>query len=118
MKKVVIEKEIKIIAGDKSYSLSYSQLKPEYNIEETIKEAFNYGKDEDLLSKYSLIKKTRKKEYKLAFKYDTAAVKELLDKIDKEVESEAVDATITIEAGNVKITEASHGRKLKGKSLR
>jgi vancomycin resistance protein YoaR len=115
--KVVIEKEIKIIAGDKSYSLSYSQLKPEYNIEETIKEAFNYGKDEDLLSKYSLIKKTRKKEYKLAFKYDTAAVKELLDKIDKEVESEAVDATITIEAGNVKITEASHGRKLKREEL-
>lgn len=116
--KKVISKEIKIIAGDKTYSLNYSQLDPDYNIEETIKEAFNYGKDENMFSKYSLIKSTKKKEYSLTFNYNAEVVNELLDKIEKEVNSQAEDAKITIEFGNVKITEGRNGTKLKRDELK
>lgn len=114
----VTSKEIKIIAGDKSYSLNYSELDPKYDIEETIKEAFNYGKDGNIISKYSLIKNTEKKEYKLSFEYDAEAVNELIDKIDQEMNSQAVNAKITIEAGNVKITEGANGTKLKREELK
>ncbi|NLZ47208.1 MAG: hypothetical protein GX895_00200 [Clostridiales bacterium] len=114
----LISKEIKIIAGDKSYGLDYSELDTKYNIEETIKEAFDYGKNENIFSRYSLIKNGKKKEYKLSFEYDAEAVNELLDKIEQEVNSQPVNAKITIESGNINITEGVNGTTLNREKLK
>lgn len=114
----MISKGIKIIAGDKTYSLNYSQLDPEYNIEEIIKEAFNYGKDENVFLKYFLIKSGKKKEYKLSFKYDEEAIKGLIDQIEQEVNSEGENPKVSIEFGKVNITEGTNGAKIKRDELK
>ena len=71
-----------------------------------------------MFSKYSLIKSTKKKEYSLTFNYNAEVVNELLDKIEKEVNSQAEDAKITIEFGNVKINRRKNGTKLKRDELK
>ena len=55
VKEPVEHKTIKVQAADKSIEIKYSDLSPEYNIDETVNEAMNYGKDLNLFEKNNLI---------------------------------------------------------------
>lgn len=70
VKEPVEHKTIKVQAADKSIEIKYSDLSPEYNIDETVNEAMNYGKDLNLFEKNNLINGKDKKELNLDFKYD------------------------------------------------
>lgn len=114
----VIKKKINITANGRTYTIDFSELEAKYNIEKVAEAAFNYGKQENIINKYRLIKSPEKKEYKLAFSYDSKVIDEVLDKIEQEVKKEPSSAKISIIAGNIKITPEVKGSYLQKDKLR
>ncbi|MDU2655624.1 MAG: VanW family protein [Clostridium perfringens] len=96
VKEPVEHKTIKVQAADKSIEIKYSDLSPEYNIDETVNEAMNYGKD--------------KKELNLDFKYDESKLTDYEKKLTEMVNQNAKNATISINGSNISVIEGEDGR--------
>lgn len=110
IKEPVENKVITVKAEDKSIDIKYADLSPQYNIEETVNEAMNYGKDLNLFGKNDLIKGNDKKELKLDFKYDDAKLTEYEKKLTEMVNQSAKNATINVSGGSVSVTDGQDGR--------
>lgn len=109
---VVVKKKLNISTTDRTYTLDYSKLNPKYNVPEAVNEAFSYGKELNLLKKYSLIKGSQSKQYKLKFTYDSKPVNELIDSIEKEVNKDPVNASLSGSGGNFTVVADQKGKKL------
>lgn len=104
-------KSIVIEADGKEYTMSYSKINPQYNIEDTVNQAFAYGKDSDPISKYRLIKEPKTVNYKLKVSYDTKPLQALINQVGSEVDRDAVNSTINLSNGFNVIPE-KNGKKL------
>ncbi len=116
--KPVLSKKIEVIANNKTYVLDYEQLQAGYNTEEVAKEAFNYGKEANIIERFKLIKAAEKKVFKLKFAYNPKPIDELVEKIDQDTKKSSVNAKISITKGNIKITPETDGVKLEKDKLR
>lgn len=110
VKEPVEHKAIKVQAADKSIEIKYSDLSPEYNIDETVNEAMNYGKDLNLFEKNNLIEGKDKKELNLDFKYDESKLTDYEKKLTEMVNQNAKNATISISGGNISVIDGEDGR--------
>ncbi|MDU4134212.1 MAG: peptidoglycan binding domain-containing protein, partial [Clostridium perfringens] len=110
VKEPVEHKIIKVQAADKSIEIKYSDLSPEYNIDETVNEAMNYGKDLNLFEKNNLINGKDKKELNLDFKYDESKLTDYEKKLTEMVNQNAKNATISINGSNISVIEGEDGR--------
>ncbi|MDZ5252209.1 VanW family protein [Clostridium sp. LIBA-8841] len=110
IKEPIQNKTITVKAADQSIEIKYSDLSPEYNIDETVNEAMMYGKDLNLFGKNDLINGKDKKEFNLDFKYNEAKLNEYENKLTEMVNQKAKDATISINGSNVSVTEGQDGR--------
>ncbi|MHC6178481.1 VanW family protein [Clostridium sp. JNZ X4-2] len=111
------QKKIYVIVGDKKYELPYSKLSPGYNIDEVVSEAYSYGKDDNILKKYSLLKEPKVVNYKLKFSYNVKPVKALADEIENEVNSDPVNASLRMGSIGFEVTPQQDGIKLKKEDL-
>lgn len=93
----------------KTFELKYSDISPSYDIEGTVDEAFNCGKDSGLLEKYLMIKGKKQNEIGLAFSYDQDKLKEFEEKVIKEVNQEPVNASVKIVEGKVQVEPEQDG---------
>lgn len=115
----VIKKKITIVTDDKKYILDYSMLDAKYNINEAIEQAISYGRDMNMFKKYSSIQNPVDKKIKLIFYYDVEIVDKILERIAKDTNKKAVDATIT--KGNNEqftITNDVSGKQLEADKLK
>lgn len=99
-KKIVV----KVKDRDKEYDTKYSELDPKFEIDKAVDEAFNYGKDNSLFKKNSLIKEgeLNKHEIQLNFTYSDEKLNKLEDKIIKKFNIAAKNAKINIDnSGNI-----------------
>ena len=108
----VIERKVTYLVEDKQYSLSLSELNPEFNYNETIDIALSYGKDLSFFNKYKLIKNPQPKTYHLIVKYDTTPLTGIVKKILDETSCEPIDATIKRLDGKFIITDDSKGKSI------
>ncbi|MCM0649143.1 VanW family protein [Clostridium swellfunianum] len=116
--KPVLSKKIEIQANDKKYEIDYEKLQARYDAEAVAKEAFNYGKEENIVKRYMLIKSPVKKEFKLSFTYNPAPIDEIIEKIEKDHKKEAENAKISVTKGDIKITPEKTGMKLEKDKLK
>ena len=112
----IISKKINIKVQDKTYSLEYSKIKAAYDIDSTVNEVFSYGKNLSLMGKYNLIKTAKTKDFELKFVYDKKTVSDFIASIGKEVNKNAVNASITV-SGNISVTPDTKGAKLQKEAL-
>jgi vancomycin resistance protein YoaR len=116
--KPVLSKRIEIETNGKTYVLDYEKLEAGFNIPEVTRAAFSYGKEENIIKRYKLIKAAEKKEFKLTFTYNTKPIDEIIESIEKDTSKAAVDAKISITNGNIKITPETNGAKLEKDKLK
>jgi len=114
---VVVKKKLNISTPDRTYTLDYSKLNPKYNIDEAVNEAFSYGKELNLLKKYRLVKGSEGKQYKLKFTYNSKPVNELIDSIEKDVNKDPINATLSGGGGNFTVVSDKKGSKLQKDAL-
>lgn len=114
----IIKKKLNIKTDARNYTLDFSKINPKYDIDGAINQAFNYGKDRNLLKKYQLIKFSSTKKFDLKLVYDDKPVNEFIDSIEKEVNKAPVDATLNVSQGNIKVVPEKKGETLQKDKLK
>ncbi|CDM67353.1 VanW family protein [Clostridium bornimense] len=104
------KKIIKIKVGDKEYNLKSEDVDVQVSIDDTVEEAYEYGKSGSTIDKYKNLKK--EKEYPIKVTFDENKVNEYLSTIEKEVNKDATDATIELKNGQFITKSGADGSKL------
>lgn len=110
--KVIIAKK-----DDKEYKLKYSDLKLEFNIDDTINKAFNYGKDKGLFEKHKYISKGVNQNFNMEFKYDSNTIKDFENKISKDINVPVKNASLSIDNGKFNVIDSKNGLQVDSKKL-
>jgi len=111
------EKSLHIKVEDKDFELIYSDINPDYDIDKAVKQAFNLGKNEGVLAKYSMIKKGEVQDIPIEFTYDEEKLKSFEESIKNEVNSEPKNATIVISNGSISVQSESDGKTINMEEL-
>lgn len=114
---VILKKNITIKTPMKTYSLDYTKINAKYNIDEVIKESFDYGKDLNLYERYKLLKNPVNKVINLQFVYDPKTINQLISNMKKDIDKDPKDASISLVYGKFKITPDEKGSKLLDEKL-
>jgi vancomycin resistance protein YoaR len=113
---VILDKKINVTVEGKTYTLEYSKLNPAYDIESAVEEAYAYGKDRSLISKFNTIKFSGVNQIELKLAYDQETVSAFIAAIEKEVNIQPVNAKIDVNGGFA-ITPETDGKKLDREAL-
>lgn len=92
--KLLEKGNISIKVKSNEYNLPYKELNVHYNTNEVVNRAFNYGRELNFYSQYKLIKNPKNIKYNLSLAYKEEPIKALLEKIDKSLNKEILDASI------------------------
>lgn len=113
-------KKINIKVGDKSYSIGYSQIGARYDIDKAVNEAYNYGRNKNIISEYRLLKNPQVNQIRLSFNYDlgTKPIDDLISSIKKDFNRDAKNASISKNGSSFIITPDQDGYKLKDQELK
>lgn len=110
----IFKKNIVIKVEDKVYTINYSKLNINYNIEDTVKDAFKYGKDKGTINdKYKTIRSAKEKQFSLKYNYDKKEIEDTVSKVQQQFDKKPVDAKITKDKDDgFKITPEKDGQEL------
>lgn len=114
---LIMDKKLKVVVGDNSLELSYSELNPTYNTEDIANKALAYGKDEGLLSKESLIKGKDTINLDADISYDEEALLAFENKVLEEFNIGPKNADIVINSGNITVTPEVSGKTIDKEEL-
>lgn len=110
----IFKKNIVIKIEDKVYTINYSKLNINYNIDDTVKDAFKYGKDKGTIDdKYKIIRSAKEKQFSLKYNYDKKEIEDTISKIQQQFNKKPVDAKITKDKDDeFKITAEKDGQEV------
>ncbi|MFW2491477.1 VanW family protein [Clostridium chromiireducens] len=116
---VIGNKKLSISVGDKQYELIYSDIIPKYDIDETVENAYKFGKEDGILKKYMTIRSgsSKKSEVQLGFSYDEEKLKKYEEKLINDATQSANDAKVSIQKNNIVIKPESEGRTINLETL-
>lgn len=110
-------KVLQIDVEGKEFELKYSQICPSYDIDATVEEAFEYGKNNGFFEKYLKIKSKKKNDVHLAFSYDEEKLDDFEKKIIDEVNQEPVNASINISGDKIQVVPEQDGMEIDPEDL-
>lgn len=120
--KPIENKKIDVKVNDKIYTINYSELNLKYDIDKVVNEAFNYGKDKNIIDKYKLIKDPVIKPMKLSFTYNPKHIDDVINRIKLDVNSKpkngAIQKTGAMGVAQFAVTPDKDGYKLKDTELK
>lgn len=111
------QKKLVVKALDQNFELDYSNLNPQFNVQEMAQKALEEGKNLTLFQKNNIIKNGTNKNLPLEFKYDDSKIKAFEQQIESKINQDPVDAKISISGGNINITDDQTGRKVNAEEL-
>lgn len=112
LKSEITNKSLHIKVKDQDFELIYSDINPQYDINDAVEQAFKFGKDNGVLAKYNMIKKGEAKQVPLSFTYDEEKLKEFEKTIEDKVNVEPKNAKINISNGNISVENETDGKSI------
>lgn len=112
LQELIMDKKLSVTDGNKSTELSYSELKPQYNIDEIVNNALSYGKDKNLFQKNSLIEGKNIIALDAEITYDEKQLLAFEKKVKESFNIEPKNAEITISSGKVNIKDEVIGKSI------
>ena len=91
------------------FKLNYSEISPSYDIDGTVQEAFDSGKEQGVLGRYLNIKSKKNSEIGLAFSYDEDKLRNFEEKVIDEVNKQPVNASIEIVGDKIQVEPEKDG---------
>lgn len=110
-------RNIKIKAGDKEYAINYTDLHVEFNIEETVNEAFKYNRDLGYIDKLKAITSPEAKDFPITFTYNNEIINTVANTMESEINVDKQEATITKSGLGFNVTEEVIGKRLDVQAL-
>jgi vancomycin resistance protein YoaR len=111
------DKKINVKVNDKTYTINYSQIDANYDINKAVEQAFNYGRDKNIIDKYKLIKNPVLKSIQMSFKYNSKPIDNFINTIQNGVNIASKDASIVKNGSGFQVTPDVDGSKLKTDEL-
>lgn len=108
----VSARNINVTVGDSNFEKSYLNIDITMDYETFETELLNFGKDKKFKEKLELIKNPASKKYEFEMAYNEGKVSEFIDSIAEQVKIDAVNASISINGGNISITDGQIGYEL------
>ena len=99
----ISDKKLNIEVEDKNFELIYSDIEPSYDIDSTVNEAYNFGKDYGIIHKYSAIKGKEKADIEMKFSYNEDKLKDFETNLINEVSISPKNATLSINGGSISV---------------
>ena len=112
LKSEIANKSLHIKVKDQDFELIYSDINPQYDINDAVEQAFKFGKDQGVLEKYSIIKKGEVQQVPINFTYDEEKLKEFEKTIEDKVNVKPKNAQINISNGNISVESESNGKSI------
>ncbi|WP_343777728.1 VanW family protein [Clostridium sartagoforme] len=114
---VIMDKKLAVLVGDKKLELNYKDINPKYDIEATVVDAINYGKDKGIMAKNSMIKNNNVVNMESKISFDEESLKAFEEKVKSEVNIVAKNAEIEINSGNITVTPDINGKRIDDEEL-
>lgn len=111
-------KKITVKVADSEYSIKFDEIEAKYDLDNSLKKAYDYGKDFNVFSKYKTIKKSQKKSFELMFSYNEKKVIEFINNISKKVNQDATNAKLKRNGGGFSVIPEKSGKKLNIEKLK
>ncbi len=104
-------KTVTLNKDDDSYVISFGDIDAEYNIDDTLLAAYNYGRNGELKERYKEVVGLEKhpKDFEAQFTYSDETLKSKINEIAEEVKVEPKDSTMTRQNGTFVITDEQVG---------
>lgn len=112
LQELIMDKKLSVTDGNKSIELNYSELKPQYNIDEIVNNALSYGKDKNLFQKNSLIEGKNIIALDAEITYDEKQLLAFEKKVKESFNVAPKNAEITISSGKVNIKDEVIGKSI------
>ncbi|QBD84104.1 hypothetical protein EQG73_01790 [Clostridium tetani] len=113
----LLNKKITVKIPEGEYSITFDKIEGKYDIDNSLKKAYDYGKDSNAFSKYRIIKKAEKKPFELMFSYNEKKVIDFINDVEKKVNKDATNAKLIKKGENFNIIPESVGKKLNKEKL-
>lgn len=107
---VAANKEIIIKAGDEEVDINFSDLSPEYDIDEVVAKAISIGKDDNVFEKKKYINEGISENLDLTIDYNEDELKKYEEELEDKVDVEAKDATIAMVNGSLVVYDSVNGQ--------
>ncbi|MEG0307635.1 MAG: VanW family protein [Clostridium sp.] len=111
------DRVVNIKAGDKVYTINYSDLKVEYNIQDTVNSAFEYNRELGYVDKFNAIRKPESKELQMTFTYNDEIINTMAATMESEINIKKKDATISKSGSGFTVTDDIVGKTLDVQAL-
>lgn len=112
LQELIMDKKLLVTDGNKTIELNYSELKPEYKIDEIVDNALNYGKDKNLFQKNSLIEGNKITELDAQITYDENQLLAFEEKVKESFNVAPKNAEVTVNSGKVSIKDEVIGKSI------
>lgn len=110
--KEINNKKVNVKINEQVFTLNYSDLTPQFNIEEVADKALSIGKDLNFFSKKSWIDGKHNEDLLLEFNYDESKLESFKSKIKDSINKSSKNASISINGGQISITPEVDGVKV------
>lgn len=107
---VAENKKIIIKAGDDEVDINFSDLSPEYDINEVVTKAMTIGKNENVFEKQKYINDGINEDLDLTVDYNEEELKKYEEELEKKVDVAAKDATISMVNGKLVVDGSVNGK--------
>ncbi len=107
-------KKITFVYEQKTWTLTYSQLKANYNIEEVVQKAYDIARDGTLEERYELVKNliTNPEKLQMEYEFDQTVLEEFVKSLETEINVEMKDSEMQRVNGKFTGTDEQIGQKL------
>lgn len=99
----ISDKKLKIEVQDKTFDLVYADIEPNYDVDSTVNEAYNFGKEYGVIHKYAAIKGKEKADIEMKFSYNDDKLKDFEKNLISEVSESPKNATLSINGGSISV---------------
>lgn len=108
--KVAENKEIIIKADDEEIDINFSDLSPQYDIDDVVAKAMEIGKNKNIFEKQKYIHEGISENLDLTVDYNEDELKKYEEELEKKVDIAAKNATISMVNGKLVVSSSSNGR--------
>ncbi|MBD3108324.1 VanW family protein [Bacillus sp. AGMB 02131] len=109
---------VTITAGDQVFQKQLQDLGVQYDLDKQVEEAFQFGKNENILEQYNLIKNEQGQSYTLSYSIDDMLLDNWISEIGQSLERKPLNATMKINNGQVSITNDVSGLQIDQEQLK
>lgn len=111
------DRVITITAGDNTYTINYSDLDVQFNIEEVAEKAFQFNRKLGVIDTYKYLKEPSTHKIEIEFTYNGDIISTVAATMESEINVEKQNATISKNGSGFNVTDHVVGKKLDVQAL-